>query len=752
MSMSEIETWDWIKALNAVTGGTIGYNSASGGARSPKGPKETTPGQMKLSRRSSMGSTWGKSLLQGSQDKKKSFGTKKISKFLNRSKLNLVRTKYASSCLNAVEFKRRFDFSDAFATQFNETTELHALKAGTLRDVLAWCLLHSEKEDEDNLDVEAFALSFKSYATMEALVETLKDIWEYLTTHSYPDIIPTAPERLKQLLFNFTKQWLMSDVVDFDAPVTEKDRHLLKAFTQSALEEDTALCSSLVSISLLPRNRTSSTDDSGASHPRQSSPFPGITLHTNDGTSNDQSDDDGSETSDLEAMSYDSDSLAAQLTLIESELFQRITAKELVDLAWQKHKDKADFALTALSTHFNKVSNWVSTCILQPDDVKHQLQIIKKFVRVAKRLHELRNYNTCIQVLFGLNNITVKRLRRFKETPLAGRVLEKFARLNEIYATENNYSGVRQLSKESPCIPVLAVTLRDLTHLYDGSPKYVDDDNAVINFDRVSRINATIQAVNSPAKCRYHINMDSLLYSMLKEMAPLTEKELYARSLKLEPFRAKSKGSPAKTSPRVKSTPLVATNQPPAAISAVRKETESAKDRVKSLELKGVDKLMVDLVDGLPCDTKEVTADQIGMLASHLQLLSVSFVELRNENHRKTALLEKQLKEKQDVVDQLLLDNESLFASVIDLQQRVLDLEALAVSSLDDTSASQTSEKPTTAATPGLAAAPAPVAVPATDTAGEAALDSKPLLARDTAVDLPDPVDVYEGEEGADSS
>jgi len=669
MSLSETDAWDWIKALNSVTGGTIGFNTATPmgqqaqGAQLQRVPSRERETPIKLTRRASMGSTWGKSLLQGSQDRKKSFGTKKISKFLNRSKLVAMRSTYGSVCLNAVEFKRRFDFSEHCVTAFNETTEVHILRGGTMRDVLAWCLLHSEREEEDNADLQALALSYKSYATMAEVVATLKDVWEYLVSHTYPDIIPTAPEKLRQLLFNFTKQWLLSEVIDFDASACEADRHLLKDFAKSCLEEDTPLASTLVSISLLPRNRASSSEESGVST-KQSSPFPGITFHGNESTSNDRSDDETSENSDLEAMSYDSDSLAAQLTLIESELFQRITAKELLDLAWQKHKDKAQFALTALSTHFNKVANWVSSCVLQPDDVKQQLSIIKKFIRVAKRLHELRNYNTCIQVLFGLNNITVKRLRRFKETPLAARVLEKFTRLNEIYSTENNYSGVRQLPKDAPCIPVLAVTLRDLTHIYDGVPKYLDEGAKVINMDRVVQLNGSIQSVVSKSTARYNITMDSLLYSMLKEIAPLSEKELYARSLELEPFRATTKKKPTEDKK---------------AISALQKETANVKERVKSMELQGTEKLIVDMVDGLPCDTKEVTPQQMSQVLCQLQLLSVSFVEMRRENAAAQKKLEEQLEEKKRAVDQLMMENESLFASIIDLQQRVADLESLAV-------------------------------------------------------------------------
>lgn len=194
----------------------------------------------------------------------------------------------------------------------------------------------------------------------------------------------------------------------------------------------------------------------------------------------------------------------------------------------------------------------------------------------------------------------------------------------------------------------------------------------------------------------------------------MTEKELYARSLELEPFRAKGK-TDAKASPRVKSSP--GPMMPQGTICAVRKETESAKDRVKSIELKGVDKLMVEMGDGLPCDAKEVTASQIGMLASHLQLLSVSFVELRNENEKRTAKLEQQLEEKQGLVDQLLMENENLFSSIIDLQQRVLDLEALAVSSLSDEVASTPTETVTTAPDDATHSTPTPMPAPTPTTA-----------------------------------
>lgn len=68
---------------------------------------------------------------------------------------------------------------------------------------------------------------------------------------------------------------------------------------------------------------------------------------------------------------------------------------ELLNLAWSKPKlkHKAPNVLTMIE-RFNVVSSWVATMIISPDRVKNRTRAITKFLKLAKHLRQLNNFNS----------------------------------------------------------------------------------------------------------------------------------------------------------------------------------------------------------------------------------------------------------------------------------------------------------------------------------------------------------------------
>ncbi len=68
-------------------------------------------------------------------------------------------------------------------------------------------------------------------------------------------------------------------------------------------------------------------------------------------------------------MDWDSDLIAAHLSLISAEMYNKVQASEFIDLSWQKEKRETLAPnLVALAARFNRLSFWVAASIVyQPE-------------------------------------------------------------------------------------------------------------------------------------------------------------------------------------------------------------------------------------------------------------------------------------------------------------------------------------------------------------------------------------------------
>lgn len=88
-------------------------------------------------------------------------------------------------------------------------------------------------------------------------------------------------------------------------------------------------------------------------------------------------------------------------------------AKELLGGAWTKSDSEIRApAVVALTARFNYVSSWVASEILQRKDTKERKDIISMFINVASRARVIGSFNTTMEILAGLNNGAVQRLKK----------------------------------------------------------------------------------------------------------------------------------------------------------------------------------------------------------------------------------------------------------------------------------------------------------------------------------------------------
>jgi len=183
--------------------------------------------------------------------------------------------------------------------------------------------------------------------------------------------------------------------------------------------------------------------------------------------------------------------VARQLCLYEQTMFKQIHPKECLDQCWSKSDryQRAPYVMKLID-FFNQFSAWVATHIMKQTKIDDRCREVKRFMRLAVELRKLNNFNGCQEVLAGLNDSSVIRLKAtwfkaLKDLKLA----EEFEELRLLLSPDKNWVRYRALLKEiqPPCIPYLGTYLTDLTFIEDGNPNYLattDHRKDIINFEK----------------------------------------------------------------------------------------------------------------------------------------------------------------------------------------------------------------------------------------------------------------------------
>ncbi|KAL6043105.1 HbrB-like-domain-containing protein [Balamuthia mandrillaris] len=190
--------------------------------------------------------------------------------------------------------------------------------------------------------------------------------------------------------------------------------------------------------------------------------------------------------------------IAAELTRYELALFVRIPVREFLVQGWQKAKTTSP-NISAFIRQFNAVSFWVTTQILMRDSIEEQTQTIKKLLKVARLCLELHNFNTCIEIVSGLNNSFVQR-QKLAWKGLSDKDRNRFHQLDALLQPHCNFAKYRQTFEktENPKLPYFALLLRDITFILDGNEKYScnnnDDEGGSINLERIEMLGSMLRS------------------------------------------------------------------------------------------------------------------------------------------------------------------------------------------------------------------------------------------------------------------
>eukprot|EP01134_Creolimax_fragrantissima_P003568 CFRG3568T1 len=192
--------------------------------------------------------------------------------------------------------------------------------------------------------------------------------------------------------------------------------------------------------------------------------------------------------------------VAVALTNRESTLFRKVIPQSLVIDMWGNVEDKKTTCKPLLehTAWFNNISEWVCTeiCIIQ--DLQLRTFVIDMFLRIAKHLRNMRNFNTAYAVLLGLNSGPVQRLKRSWEG-LSAEKIDQMQKMEVLFSPMSNFRNYRKklkhvldMSPDIGAIPILSIMTKDLIAMNEIPIKL---ENGYVNLHKLRLMAIVINQV-----------------------------------------------------------------------------------------------------------------------------------------------------------------------------------------------------------------------------------------------------------------
>nr|XP_020028838.1 ral guanine nucleotide dissociation stimulator-like 3 [Castor canadensis] len=272
-----------------------------------------------------------------------------------------------------------------------------------------------------------------------------------------------------------------------------------------------------------------------------------------------------------ELLDFSVDEVAEQLTLMDVELFSRVRPCECLGSVWsQRDRPGATgVAPTVRATvaQFNTVTGCVLGSVLGAPGLPapQRAQRIEKWIRIAQRCRELRNFSSLRAILSALQSNPIYRLKR-SWGAVSREPLSTFRKLSQIFSDENNHLSSREIlsqveategpqEEDSPPgslpsklppgpVPYLGTFLTDLVMLDTALPDMLKGD--LINFEKRRKeweILARIQQLQR--RCRsYSLSPRPPVLAAMHAQSQLSEEQSYRVSRVIEPPAASCPSSP----------------------------------------------------------------------------------------------------------------------------------------------------------------------------------------------------------------
>ncbi|TSK72036.1 Rap guanine nucleotide exchange factor 1 [Bagarius yarrelli] len=225
---------------------------------------------------------------------------------------------------------------------------------------------------------------------------------------------------------------------------------------------------------------------------------------------------------------FRSHEIADQLTLLDAELFYKIEIPEVLLWAKEQNEEKSP-NLTQFTEHFNNMSYWVRSIIIQQEKAQDREKLLLKFIKIMKHLRKLNNFNSYLAILSALDSAPIRRLEWQKQTSEG---LEEYCTLIDSSSSFRAYRAALA-DVEPPCIPYLGLILQDLTFVHLGNPDLIDGK---VNFSKRWQQFNILDSMRRFQQVHYELKRNDDIVAFFNDFSDhLAEEALWELSLKIKP-------------------------------------------------------------------------------------------------------------------------------------------------------------------------------------------------------------------------
>uniref|UniRef100_A0A673T555 RAS guanyl releasing protein 3 n=1 Tax=Suricata suricatta TaxID=37032 RepID=A0A673T555_SURSU len=213
--------------------------------------------------------------------------------------------------------------------------------------------------------------------------------------------------------------------------------------------------------------------------------------------------------------------LAEHLTFLEHKSFRRISFTDYQSYVIHGCLENNPTLERSIAL-FNGISKWVQLMVLSKPTPQQRAEVITKFINVAKKLLQLKNFNTLMAVVGGLSHSSISRLKE-THSHLSSEVTKNWNEMTELVSSNGNYCNYRKAFAdcEGFKIPILGVHLKDLIAVHVIFPDWTEDNK--VNIVKMHQLSVTLSELVSLQNASHHLepNMD-LINLLTQPTSPTT--------------------------------------------------------------------------------------------------------------------------------------------------------------------------------------------------------------------------------------
>ena len=232
--------------------------------------------------------------------------------------------------------------------------------------------------------------------------------------------------------------------------------------------------------------------------------------------------------------------VAQQLTASAWMWFDSIGAREWLTGSWSGNEVDELVApgIFNLTMDFNFVHLWVSSAILECDDVEPRAAVVEYFINVLEYLINFQNFHSAMSIMSALSSTPVSRLKRTWKQ-VSSKAKKSFQTTEAFLEMERNFANLRKVTYEAqlPLLPYVGITLSDLTSLRES----LDRKGTFINLGQCQTISLIIGHMRYCKSQPHTFRQTDDFLKVMGEVEIRSPKALYERSTTVEkPDAAKS--------------------------------------------------------------------------------------------------------------------------------------------------------------------------------------------------------------------